>query len=119
MANPRGNPPTLRPFPKGRSGNPGGRPKGTGLTALLRAELEEPSAPGSGITQGEALAEKLVSLALAGDLAAIREVLDRTEGKAVARQEAGEPGAFEELADKSTEELREMLRVVEEPVAPA
>ena len=112
MANRDGTPRNLRPFPKGRSGNPGGRPKGRSLTAILRAELDAPVAPGSNVTKAEAIAEKLVSLALAGDLAAIREVLDRTEGKAVARQETGDVGAFDDLADKTTDELRAMLEVL-------
>ena len=100
----------LRPFPKGRSGNPGGRPKGTSITAALRAELDRPCADDPAVTKAERIAAVLVDLALGGDLPAIREVLDRTEGKAVARQETGEPGAFEELAGKSVEELRAMLR---------
>ena len=112
MANPNGNPQNLRRFPKGRSGNPGGRPKGLSITGALRVELEKPVAAGSPVTKGEMIARTLVDMALAGDLAAIREVLDRTEGKAVARQEQGDPGTFEELAHLSTDELREMLKTV-------
>ena len=112
MANPNGTLRNLRSFPRGRSGNPGGRPKGQSITAALRAELDRPCADDPTVTKGERLAERLVSMALAGDLGAIREVLDRTEGKAVARTEQGDPGAFEELAYLSTEELRELLRMV-------
>ena len=111
MANPSGTPRNLRRFPKGRSGNPGGRPKGTSLTVALRAKLDKPVAPGSPVTKREALAQTLVSLALAGNLAAIREVLDRTEGKAVQRQEQGEAGAFNlDLSDIPTDALKRALR---------
>ena len=110
MANPHGTRSNLRPFPKGRSGNPGGRPKGTSLTAALRAELDTPVAPGSPVTKREAVAEKLVSLALAGNLAAIREVFDRIEGKAVARTERGEPDTFTDLDDVPTSELLKLVK---------
>ena len=112
MANPNGTPQNLRAFPRGRSGNPGGRPKGQSITAALRAELDRPCADDPSVTQGERLAERLVSMALAGDLGAIREVFNRVEGKAVARQEQGEPGEFDELAHLSTEELLEMLKII-------
>ena len=112
MANPHGTPRNLRAFPRGRSGNPGGRPKGRSITAALRAELDRPCADDPSVTQGERLAERLVGMALAGDLGAIREVLDRTEGKAVARTEQGDPGTFDELAHLSTEELLELLKVI-------
>ena len=110
MANPYGTPQNLRAFPRGRSGNPGGRPKGQSITAALRAELDRPCADDPSVTQGERVAERLLGMAMAGDLAAIREVIDRTEGKAVARTGQGDPGEFDELAHLSTEELRRMLR---------
>ena len=112
MANPNGTPQNLRAFPRGRSGNPGGRPKGQSITAALRAELDRPCADDPSVTQGERIAERLIGMALAGDLGAIREILDRTEGKAVARTEQGDPGEFDELAHLSTEELLEMLRTM-------
>ena len=110
MANPSGTPRNLRRFPKGRSGNPGGRPKGTSLTAALRAELDKPVAPGSPVTNREKIASMLVELAARGDLAAIREILDRTEGKAVQRQEQGDPGDFLDLSDVDTDALKRAIR---------
>ena len=117
MANPHGTPRNLRSFPRGRSGNPGGRPKGRSISAALRAELDRPCADDPSVTQGERIAERLVSMAMGEgsvrpevQLAAIREVLDRTEGKSIARTESGEPGEYDELAHLSTEELRRMLR---------
>ena len=60
-----------RPFPKGQSGNPGGRPRGSSNRATRAAEL---------LLDGEAaaLTRKAVELALAGDEAALRLCLDRT-----------------------------------------
>ncbi len=68
-------------FPKGVSGNPSGRQKLTRLTDALREQVSEelPNAPER--TIAEAIARKLIKLALDGDIAAIREVFDRTEGK--------------------------------------
>jgi hypothetical protein len=60
-----------RPFPKGQSGNPAGRPRGSSNRATRAAEL---------LLDGEAMAltRKAVELALAGDQAALRLCLDRT-----------------------------------------
>ncbi len=68
-------------FPKGVSGNPNGRPKITKLTEALREQLAEemPNAPEE--TQAEAIARALIRAALKGDVQAIREIADRTEGK--------------------------------------
>lgn len=54
-----------RPFPKGVSGNPHGRPRGARNKATMRMEalLDE---------AGEALAEKLIDRSLKGDMAAMR-----------------------------------------------
>ena len=60
-----------RPFPKGQSGNPAGRPRGSSNRAMRAAEL---------LLDGEAaaLTRKAVELALAGNQAALRLCLDRT-----------------------------------------
>ena len=59
-----------RPFQKGQSGNPDGRPKGirNATTLALETLLDG---------QAEALTPKAVELALAGDMAALRLCLDR------------------------------------------
>ena len=101
-----------RPFPKGSSGNPGGRARGPKLSTLIAAELEKATVEGSAITKAQVIAARLVNLAEAGDLGAIREVLDRLEGRAVARNEDGKPGDFTGLEDVPIEELEQRLRAV-------
>jgi len=68
-------------FPPGVSGNPQGRPKLTKLTDALREQLAEinPDAPEE--TIAEHIARALISEAKLGNIAAIREVFDRSEGK--------------------------------------
>jgi hypothetical protein len=60
-----------RPFPKGMSGNPAGRPRGSRNRATRAAELLLDG-------EAEALTRKAVEMALAGDPAALRLCLDRT-----------------------------------------
>jgi hypothetical protein len=78
---PRGNK-IGKQFPKGESGNPQGRPKLTKLTDALREQLAEtlPDAPER--TVAEAIARALIKEAVRGNIAAIKEVFDRAEGKA-------------------------------------
>lgn len=52
----------------GQSGNPGGRPKDT--VSMLLKEKDK-----------QKVADKLYQLALKGDMRAIQEYMDRTEGK--------------------------------------
>lgn len=71
----------------GQSGNPSGRPKKLHITDAIRAELAREGP--DGIPNDEAIARVLVELARAGNLDAIREIADRTEGKARQRIESG------------------------------
>ena len=68
-------------FKKGETGNPLGRPKLTKLTEALREQLAEamPNAPER--TVAEAVARTLIREAISGNVQAIREIADRTEGK--------------------------------------
>jgi hypothetical protein len=69
-------------FPKGVSGNPNGRPRLTKLTESLRRLIAETNPHAHEETIAETIAQTLVTMALAGDLQAIKEVFDRAEGKA-------------------------------------
>jgi Family of unknown function (DUF5681) len=87
----------LKPFPKGTSGNPGGRPKGLSITAAVRRELQE-SAPlllarkvlgtdgaegydAEPVTKADLVAARVVALAMDGDLDAIKLVWAYVDGK--------------------------------------
>jgi hypothetical protein len=76
-------------FQKGESGNEKGRPKLTRLTDALREQLAEinPDAPEE--TIAEQIAKTLITLALSGDLQAIKEVFDRCEGRAPVTLDVG------------------------------
>ena len=59
-----------KPFEKGQSGNPNGRPRGSRHKTTLAMEMLLDG-------QGEALVQKAVQLALAGDSVALRLCLER------------------------------------------
>jgi hypothetical protein len=67
----------------GQSGNPCGRPKQTPLIDACREVLAKP-VPGDarGRTYAQAIAEKLATKAVEGDIRAAQELADRAEGKA-------------------------------------
>jgi hypothetical protein len=67
-------------FKKGESGNSAGRPKLTRLTDSLRQQIAciNPDTPEE--TIAEQIAKTLIKLALSGDVQAIKEIGNRTEG---------------------------------------
>jgi hypothetical protein len=73
----------LKPFKPGQSGNPKGRPKSIVLSEAYRKHLAkvDESDP-ERRTYAEVLAEQMIVKAKAGDVGALREIADRTEGKA-------------------------------------
>jgi len=76
----------LKPFEPGQSGNPNGRPKGTGLSDRLREIIDK--------NDGEiadALVKAAVKAALKGDFRFWQEIINRVEGK-VADQITGADG---------------------------
>jgi hypothetical protein len=76
------------PFVKGKSGNPHGRPKsGQSFTDLLKHEInirdqivENSDGSEMVITRKQAVNKKLIDLAIAGDLGAIKYIYDRIDG---------------------------------------
>jgi hypothetical protein len=88
-----------RPFPKGQSGNPGGRPKGASIAAAIRRIMADQCSPelaakvlgrarvkeaqAVGLTGAELVATVLVTLACKGNVEALRLVLLYTDGKPI------------------------------------
>jgi Family of unknown function (DUF5681) len=67
---------------KGVSGNPRGRPpSGTALTDLLRHQLAQTADAKGKKTRAEAIAAVLIELALAGDINAIKLLIERVDGR--------------------------------------
>lgn len=69
-------------FKKGETGNPQGRPKRTRLTDALREQLQESHPKKPEETIAELIARRLIAEALKGNMQAIKEVFDRSEGRA-------------------------------------
>jgi hypothetical protein len=80
MATVKRNTKGLKPFPKGKSGNPKGRPKKLPALDVLMAEVlgEEKD----GMSAAKAILAKLRQKAAAGDVRAAEILLDRAYGKA-------------------------------------
>lgn len=73
------------PFTKGRSGNPHGRPKaGQSFADALRMSLAGRGP--NGVKKLRMIADALVDKAIGGDIAAIREIGDRLDGKSRPRE---------------------------------
>lgn len=71
------------PFTKGNSGNPGGRGTDKPWREALRRALARKAGKGKGVDQSlELVADKVVELALSGDVSCIKEIGDRLDGKA-------------------------------------
>jgi len=73
-------------WPKGVSGNPGGKRRGESVTSRIRKLLQE-----NGGERARQVANIIVTLAEQGDVPMIKELLNRTEGK-VPERIAGHDG---------------------------
>ncbi len=82
----------LKPFPKGVSGNPGGRPKKLPVTDVILRKLDQKCTQDkAGRTWAELIVVALLGRAVKGDVKAIAELIDRAEGKAKQRNELSGP----------------------------
>ncbi len=90
-------------FQKGKSGNPGGRPKQRKFREALSLALSENDQK-TGQPKLRRIADKLVEAAMQGESWAIREVADRTDGKAVQAVEL-ESDHKQHINEYSDEEL--------------
>jgi hypothetical protein len=97
----------LTPWRPGQSGNPGGRPKKSPVTDHVREQLDKPIPEamrgklppifteiyGPDATFGQMIAFKLIASSAKGDIFAMKELLDRVEGKvSQSHKLAGEDG---------------------------
>lgn len=113
-----------RPFPKGVSGNPNGRPKGdVCLTTLIKRKLKEMATvtDKSGqkrlIKYGDLMAESLIQNAIKGNGTAIKEILARIDGP-IPTELTGADGAplfpnKPDLSGYTTEELKQLQAIHE------
>jgi hypothetical protein len=115
----------LRPWAKGVSGNPGGRPRKSPITDVLADMLQSSSADDPAKrTYAEVIAEMLLKRACQGDIRAAREIADRVEGRpaqsvSVVTEECS---TCREGADELRRELEsltdEQLKVLSESLEP-
>jgi len=90
----RGKPPHHTRFKKGKSGNPGGRPRGSrNLNTSIMKELKEPIIVNENgrqreLTKREAMVKRLVNAALAGDRKLLPYLLDREEEREAQEERA-------------------------------
>lgn len=84
----------LKPFPKGVSGNPNGRPKGIrNRSTIVREALEAKirGEDGNEIEVVDALVVAQVAKAMTGDTPAFKELMDSGYGKLTDKQEISGP----------------------------
>ena len=87
----RGNSGNLRPFKKGQSGNPNGRPKKINtIPDILRKIGEEEGLKDGSKTKLDVVMYKVFQFALEGKPWAVQFIADRTEGKALERVQTQE-----------------------------
>ncbi len=118
----RKEPPVHTRWKPGQSGNPKGRPKSLTLSEAYRRELAkvDPADPAKR-TFAEVLAEQMIIKAKRGDVAALKEIADRVEGKSkqsvtlTVERRAKYERAIENMMEEATAEGEELSR--EEAIA--
>jgi hypothetical protein len=94
----------LRPFKSGESGNPGGRKRKPMIDKMLEEGLTAKDSE-----KAKQIADKLISSAVHGSIAAAKLIAERVEGKVM--RSAGDPekGAAKLTADQIDARLAELL----------
>jgi hypothetical protein len=108
-----------KPFPKGVSGNPNGRPKKECcLTSLIKEQADQMvtlKINGKEVTMsyGRAAVYGMFTKAIKGDVSAFKEIIERIDGKVVTLQEHtgkdGGPIQTQELSELSPEERKRRI----------
>lgn len=86
------------------------------LTRLVRQEMQKPTVPGSGVTKGQVVAEKIVNLAQAGDKVLIPVVWRYMDGDPKAAADLTLRELVEQLADRMGLDARTLLADVEREI---
>ena len=68
-------------FHKGETGNPAGRPSGFLVSNEITERLKQQVSPKDTRTKAQKIADVLIEAAMDGDIGAIKEIMDRTEGR--------------------------------------
>jgi hypothetical protein len=85
-----------RPWAKGQSGNPKGRPpKGLAFADLLNAALDDQALGKDGALPRALIASAAIRKAMAGDLDAMKWIADRTDGKVKEQHQHDHAGKLE------------------------
>jgi hypothetical protein len=103
-----GNAQNLKPWPKGVSGNPGGRPKKKLVTDELERLLQVEAPNAGGRTWATVIAEALLHQARKGDVRAITELTNRIEGKPLQPVELSDDDDLDMLAERIEEGRKRM-----------
>ena len=77
----RGNSGNLRPFKKGQSGNPNGRPKKINTIPDILRKIGDEEGTADGKSKLDVIMNKVFQFALEGKPWAVQFIADRTEGK--------------------------------------
>lgn len=99
----------LKPWPKGVSGNPGGRPKKKLITDELERLLKQEAPEATGKSWATVIAEALLNQARRGDVRAITELANRIEGKPLQPVELSGDNDLDTLAERMEKARKRVL----------